>query len=354
MTARGMYFREMSRKARGTKVAAETPDENVKKMGEFVDLAVEQFQKALAIEPRMLPAQTTLISMGTMDSRFDLRRNAIRDAKTLDPLCTVAIDFEMAALSPRWGGSFEAMLKLAEDISASTDKRPLLADNMAWPYSDFGDVLYADKNYADAIKTIKPITTETTKVSAYETLAKSMFASNADHNETLMYFLVAARFEEGSSFVNRTTGRMLLLDARKPLWAIKYLKRAIEESPKDAFAHYYLAQSYWHSGNLPEAESHYRISAMDPNTRQDSLLDLSTAYMRNQQPEKALVQAELLNREYPGFSRGWLMTSGILRVLKKPGVNEALKKFIETADRSNPNTLRLVQEAEQMLKTVQD
>lgn len=353
LTARGFYYREMSREARGTKVAADTPDENVKRMGEFVDLAVEQFQKALEIEPRMLPAYTMLISMGKMDSRFDLKRNAIRDAKKIDPACSVAIDFEMEALTPRWGGSYNEMTALSDEISNFADKRPLLTNSMAAAYADLGDSLYIDKNYSDAIKVLKPVTPLATDAQIYQELAKSMFASDTgDRFEIVMYFLMADRFQDGNAFDNRTTGRILLMDARKPVWAAKYLRRAIEQSPDDSFAHYYLGKAYLYSANLADAETQFLISQKDPKTRRDSLLDISGIYMRGKQPEKALEKILILNKEYPDFAPGWIYSARIMQSLGQPGYVDALRKFVKTANRNDPTLRGQVEEVERELKAV--
>jgi|GEM_PF-6906315 len=353
LTARAYYFREMARAARGAKWAADTPDENVDQMGKFVSLAEELFQRALKIEPRLMPAYSALISMGTMDSRLDLRRNAIRNAKKIDPLCSVAINFEMASLTPRWGGSYEAMAKLSEEIAPYSGQRPLLANSMVASTADASDILFRDKKYAEMIELLKPATQISTLPVLYRDLSKAMQKiETSSRPETLMYLLLASRFEaeEDDSYFNTVRGWLILGESRQAEWAKKYLKLAVEKKPEDNFSRFQLAKASLFSGDFQSAETNYLITMKDPAYRQESLYDISTTYMRSKQPEKALVQVQVLNKEFPQYAQGWLFTSGVLRVLNKPGVNEAMQKFLDTADRSNPNVMKLVEQVQQQLQ----
>lgn len=354
LTARGSYYANMAWEARGTKYASDTADENLERMSEFASLAIEHFQRALKIEPRLLEAHARLINIAMVDSRPEVEAKAFRDAKRIDPACNQVSMYQLWALAPRWGGSYEEMVALSKELEPYLAQRPLLVNRMLSPVADRGDRLYATDQEEEAIKVLRPILPYTTNYEAFENTAQSMTILNKqeDRWHELMYYLEAGRFKTGKYHVNRKLGRLLLLHAKRPVWAMKYLKLAVKLGPDDAYSHYLLAASYLNSGNNKDAETHYLISMKTPKYRQDSMLELTSSYMRSNQPAKAFEQIQILNKEYPAFAEGWLYTGAILSDLKKPGANEAYRKFLETVDRSDPLMRERAEELERYLKDV--
>lgn len=352
LAARATYYANMAWEARGGKYVSETARENLERMGEFASLAIEHYQRALKIEPRLLEAHAGLINIAMVDSRPDIEVKAFRDARRIDPACNEVYRHQLWALAPRWGGSYEEMAKVTKELEPYVAQRPLLANRIMSPLADRGDRLYGTDQEEEAIKVLLPILPYTTNHEAYENTAESMTVLNKqeDRWHELMYYLEAGRFETGKYHVNRKLGRLLLLHAKRPVWAMKYLKLAVKLGPDDAYSHYLLAASYLNSGNYKDAEMHYLISMKTPKYRQDSLLELSSAYMRSKQVQKAFEQIQILNKEYPAFAEGWLYTGAILSDLNKPGADEAYRKFLKTADRSDPRMREQAEELERYLK----
>src|SRR5690606_7564819 len=100
--ARGAYFNGAAWKARGAEFSSETPDDNLRRMSELVERAIPYFEKAISINPKLMPAYTGMIDMGKLDSRPRLVREAIRQAEKLDPACPELARMRMHALQPRW------------------------------------------------------------------------------------------------------------------------------------------------------------------------------------------------------------------------------------------------------------
>lgn len=351
LLARGFYYYDMAYEARGGKWSSETPAENLQRMSEFIDLAIDHYQRALKIEPRLLPAYIGLIRAGTLDSRPEIERAAILLAKKIDPACRSISHAQMDALRPRWGGSYAEMIKLSMEIEPFVAQRPLLTQNTVLPVVDMGDRLLAASEFDEAIRTIRPILALTTHPKPYDDIAKAMQSIKADNRwEALMYFLEARRFYEGESFENKSLGRLLLQIARKPEWASRYLKMSLVSSPDDAHAHYLLAASYLHMQEYELAEAEYLLALKGKAQRRDALYELSTTYILSKQPDKALEQVLVLNKEYPAYAKGWLQKAGILGSLRKPGSQEAIEMFLEKADRSDPKVRAQAEDIERRMK----
>ena len=353
LAARAVYYREMAWQSRGGKFMRDTPKENVVRMEEFASMSTDLYRRAIEMEPRLLAAYVGMIDLGTLVSDDALKQWAIQAAKRIDPACKSVSGFQMSGLEPRWGGSYPEMLQLSAEIAPFLSRRPLLALNTIWPAVDLGDQLWRGEKYAEAIEVLRPVVLQTTNPEPYETLATSMLAIDADPWQTLVYLLEAARYQQGRAYVTRSLGRSLLLQARRPAWAMRYLKQAVKADPDDAYAHYLLAAAYSDVRDVVKSEAEYRISMQDreiENLRRDSVHELVDVLIRARQFQKALAEVDVLNREYPRFADGWKDRSVILGGLNADGGMEAAQKYVELVDRSNPVVRAEAEGIERQLK----
>lgn len=347
LTARANHYRSMANDARGAEWASDTPDENMDRMREFSNLAIPLYQRALQIEPRLLPAYAGLIDIGMRDGRrSELGEKAFQDANRIDPSCKVVTGYQMTSLEPRWGGSYPAMLKLSDELAPHVSERPLLALNTIWPIADLGDRLRSADKYDEAVKALTPIMALTSNPDPYEDLGISMLQSEKGSLwEALVYLLEASRFDEGEQYVNRRRGR-LLVEAQRPEWAEKYAKRAVELDPDDPVAHYWLGATYLGTGNWVLAEQEYRISAKDPEQRNRSLAELASVLVKSGRLPQAREQVDLVTTEYPAFAQGWLVRYQVLTLTHSEGALDALQKFFDTADRSDNRSLQMMEDVQ--------
>jgi thioredoxin-like negative regulator of GroEL len=329
MDARARYYRTMAAKARGGGWAADTPDENMARMAEFSKLAVDLYLRAVKAEPRLLPAYVGLMDLGGMNSSSELLESAMVAAKKIDPTCPSVLQYQMRYLQPRWGGSYEQMTQLANEMQAFVSHRPLIAVETAAPAIDRADRLLDDEKYDDVIQVLTPIPPQTTNPKPYEDLAVSLLRKWPDHGwDSLIYLLEAARFGGGASDVNQDRGWLLTHQINAPDWALKYIRQAITIDPENVRAHYLAAQAYVAAGKFSEAEAEYRIFMQDKDARQGGMYELITVLMRAKQPKRALDQAEVLTTEYPEYAQGWLLKAAVLNALNDPRENEVLQKFV--------------------------
>jgi len=233
LSARASYLRKMGQKARGSDWASDTPDANMQNMHDFFDKSALLYQKALRIEPRLMPAYVGLIVIGSFDSRQELRAQAFKAAQRIDPACDSIINYEMDARRPRWGGSYEQMQQLEAAITPFLKRRPLLGLYIGSTLADQGEMLCSNKQYAQAelaLSKIPPLTTNTTP---YHCLAYSMLSqgTHAIPWKNIMYVIAASRFDFDDKDENLTRGKILNMFGR-PDMAQKYLQRGNAASQK--------------------------------------------------------------------------------------------------------------------------
>lgn len=355
LAARGWYFRRMAMKARGGAWAQDTPAENMQRMSEFAGRAIDMFQRAIAIEPRLMDAYVGLSDTAGLDSRSELEERAFEEGMAIDPACKVLTGYRMSNLTPRWGGSYPQMIALSAQLKAFLPQRPLLALNTEWAQVDLADMTSREVSYEQGLKLLKPLVLRTALADVLADVA--LWADHVqpvDRWEQLMLLLEAGRFQEGTQDAALLRGRLLLLVAREPAWAQPSLAAAVRMDPGDAYAHYLLAASYWNAGEPARSESDYVLAMSGTSIRRDALYEVTEAMLQAKRPSKARRYVERLNKEYPGDGPGWYLRAGVLIAQGSNGdqVTSALRRFVATADRSNLTQAMQVQEAERELKQV--
>lgn len=352
LTARGEYLRRMATEARGTAWARDTPDKNMRQMSRLASQAIVMFQRSIAIEPRLLEAYVGLGDVaGLEDSHADIEQRAFEGGMAIDPACQVLTNYYLSALTPRWGGSYPQMIALVKRLRPFVLLRPLLALNVYWPQMDLADTI-SKTSYEQATGLIKPLVFKTASADVLSTVAVfSDHVKPVDNWDELMLLLEAARFEESGWSATLLRDRLLLLLAHEPVWSQASLAAAVRRKPADAYAHLLLAISYCESGEPARAEHDFVVAMGDTWTRRDALYNVTQAMLQANLPTKARRYVDRLNKEYPGDGPGWYLRAGVLGVQGAQGdqVNAALRKFVATADRSDPLQAMEVQGAERSL-----
>src|SRR5690606_26494233 len=145
--ARGIHLLVAARTARGPRWASETDPKAMRRMSGLVGESIASLDRAVALEPRLLPAYAMLHNAAMFDSRDDVKRRAAEAAWAIDPACLDMAKQRMEALEPRWGGSYLEMVAFASRLEPFLDRRPGLAVHVAAPWGDRGDRLVAEDVY---------------------------------------------------------------------------------------------------------------------------------------------------------------------------------------------------------------
>lgn len=362
--ARGVFYAGSAARARGGKYAAQTPRENLRRMSELIDKAIPHLQQAVAIEPKLIPAYTSMIDMAMRDSRSDLEAAAVAMAEKIDPACVELANVRMRALEPRWGGSYEQMLAYANRLSTYLPQRPHLAIHIGQPYADRGDRLIADDQYTRAtlevLDTAVGIGSDEGALRNAANVALNLTDAPADGYKGLAYLLQETRFEETTAWGERNIAWILVRS--EPQWSLKYALLAIRDEPDNALGHYLAGAGYYNTHQYEDADREYRIAIEDAEQRQASLREVADMWLfsgfskdpaaRKAGAVRAKPYIDRLQREYPEDGRGGIME--FLYGMATDGrVDETgLRAILKKIDRSDAWQARHAERFEAMLEQI--
>ncbi|MFT4178523.1 MAG: hypothetical protein QM612_03545 [Thermomonas sp.] len=347
LTARGNYHSGKAGRARGGKWASETPRENLREMTAQYELALPLYRKAVAIDPRFIEAWNSMLVLAYRDSRAELEQEAFKAANAIDPGCQDLVDTRMTSLQPRWGGSYEAMLAYAESLRPLLPARPILARQMAAPYGDRGNRLYAEDEFTIEAVEILDIAARIGSNEDYlEDAAKVARIADKDakgvHDpwKGLAYAMQAARFGEREEWTHRIISWAMVREA--PDIAVRNVEIALRKDPDSTWLHYLAGGAYYNSKRPEQAEPHYLKAVEDSEQRQASLRELVTMWMYDAglTPKEGSIKAkpylDRLIREYPDDGR-----ARMYRVQSEGAINGVIPEqlivdFEKRADPKDP------------------
>jgi tetratricopeptide (TPR) repeat protein len=125
--ARGNYLNEVGWEYRGHKFADKTSDEQLKAMRGEQAFALEDLQKALRLNPKVMIAYTEQLSIFRHGKKDQMQQMIYKKAYEVCPSCYLPALWRSWDLQPRWGGSFEQMQAFVDKITANKKKNPKLA-----------------------------------------------------------------------------------------------------------------------------------------------------------------------------------------------------------------------------------
>ncbi len=116
--ARGEYFNDLGWAARGTKFAKDTSPEQFREMERHHKRSRADYEKAIALRPRLVAAYQGLIGIGSPNSASDkLMAGWLSRALAACPDCFYVRTVYLRGLQPRWGGSYELMDRFADEAA---------------------------------------------------------------------------------------------------------------------------------------------------------------------------------------------------------------------------------------------
>ncbi len=362
--ARAMFLSNSGWAARGGKYASETPRASMHRMSELMGQAIPYFEKAIDLNPKLMPAYAMLIGAAMADSRDDVENSAFERARKVDPACSALAQARMRALEPRWGGSYEEMLAYANELKEYVSRRPQLAVHVADPFADKGDRLVAADQYTkstlDVLDAAVAIGSNEGALHDAADVAINATDTEPDSWKGAAYLLQEARFRESGAWGDRNIAWPLVwID---PEWGLRYSLCAVALDPDNGFGHYLAGAGFYNTGHFDEADREYAIAIKDPNQRHDSLREVASMWLfsgfskdeaaRKAGGLRAKPYIDQLLAEYPEDGRGWLMkfydgiaVDGFIDV---DAVHATLKKV----DRSDPWQARKAEYLDEILAQV--
>jgi hypothetical protein len=348
LMGRGMYLEELAWDARGAKWASETSQQKMRKKTEIVDQAVPLLRAALKREPKLMPAYSSLMNLGVLDSRDDLVEDAISLGEKQDRDCFDLVYRRMFSMKPRWGGAYEDMLAYANALLKRAQERPLLAIAMALPYGDRGGILTGQEKYnaetAEVLTLAVAIGADQDAFYDAADTALNRKDAKADQWKALALLLQEVRYRPTNAWGNRTLARSLV--EQEPEWSLKYGLSSIDLDEKSSDGQYFVATAYKFLKRFDDAERHYRLSLQDNKYMQETLREIAAMWLYDsglKNVERAVKAKPYIDRmisEYPDDAIGWLMRVDYEAAEKGAASIDTLRDFLRHADRSNPEQLK--------------
>jgi tetratricopeptide (TPR) repeat protein len=259
MTARANFYAALGWEARGEALISDTPPEQIQQMQAHHAKALALYQEAIAKEPRLLPAYVGLVKLGKNDA--ELGNTAFAAARKIDPACKVLLSDRMTALQPRWGGSYEQMLALEQEMLPYLEKRPLLALSRVWPYIDMAANLSREKRYDEAAAVLRPMLAVSSSPQVQEDYFLALASSSHPESWSLLSYGVAAkRFRLGRASVAGYRGLLEYSVPHDYELAARDYAAALELEPAKAVLHYYYGQALAKLKKLEDAHREFALA----------------------------------------------------------------------------------------------
>ncbi|MDY6949652.1 MAG: hypothetical protein SXG53_28580, partial [Pseudomonadota bacterium] len=346
--ARGNALKGAGWEARGGKWARLTSDKKMRLMSSYFDQAEEQFRSAIASQPSWTFGYAGLMDIGKAD-RDEVGDWAFEQASAIDPGCGEIAYRRMQSLEPRWGGSWEAMQAYAGQLAHHVERRPLLANQMSEPYTDFMSIIDKENRYTPEGIAMLELAVQTSGLEeglhAAADAIMNPSVGEPDISRGIAMLLQHSRFQPVNAWAERAIGRYLL--ERDPAWAKAALERAVAEDPDNARGRYYLGAANYETGDFAAAEPHYLAAAESADYRAEALVELAEMWLFSagldpaEGAAKAQPYVERLLTAYPRDADGRYLRVAIKAAGPDGKLDVALiHDFLEVVDRNKPRQER--------------
>ncbi len=148
--ARAGFYAHMGWEARGTKWASETSDDQFKAMRDCFTKSGRDLQEVLQRQPRCVVAYALLLEMMDKTDETGAGRKALAKALEVAPASFQVRSVYLHGITPRWGGSYEEMRKIAEEAKKYLPQNPRLAVLEGFADYDAGDMEDIRQNHGHA------------------------------------------------------------------------------------------------------------------------------------------------------------------------------------------------------------
>jgi tetratricopeptide (TPR) repeat protein len=150
--ARASFFKASGWNARGGGYASKTTNQQFVRMGKFFQLTLDDLQAALHLEPNSIVAYRQLIDLATTRRETAVSRVMLDRALKIQPYSFLLRATYMHSLLPRWGGSYDAMARFAEESAPYAKRNPRINALRGFVDWDKGRISEADGKNGDAIE----------------------------------------------------------------------------------------------------------------------------------------------------------------------------------------------------------
>lgn len=145
--ARGSFLVGIAWQHRGGRFSSDTSAEAFVQMDHYLGLAKRAFDRALMLDPGLLPVHIQMISFGRWTSDRNLQEAYYSSGLKLAANSYLVRREYMAGFQPKWGGSVEQMSLYAEQVHGVVDINPRIWKLIGEPYAYTAGRLRREKDY---------------------------------------------------------------------------------------------------------------------------------------------------------------------------------------------------------------
>ena len=150
--ARAKYYLACGGAARGTKWANETTEKQFQEMRRYYSLALEDIKSALTVNLKLDICYSMMITIGMSVSDDRLKKNTLAEALKYNPYGFYVRDVYLYSLTPRWGGSYQAMEEFCDEAEKYSAFNPQLKTLRSRIFSDKARVFWYESSYEEAVQ----------------------------------------------------------------------------------------------------------------------------------------------------------------------------------------------------------
>lgn len=149
--ARASYLLNLGWHKRGSKYAADTPEDSFAAMSRCFQQARGDLSRALKLNPRLLPAYLIRLAIENADGEEGDEDRIFAQARALFPDSYLLYTKALWAKLPRWGGSYAEMEELALEAYRQVDRNPEMILLFGRIYIDQAWYREDEKQYDEAL-----------------------------------------------------------------------------------------------------------------------------------------------------------------------------------------------------------
>lgn len=328
---------ERAWRARGTAFAQQTSRQQFREMRQFMDTAFAHASRALELDDGLVVACALLAQVGRVDSRPDLREQALAHCLRVAPDSFQVWGEVYDGAEPRWGGSFEQLAEVAAEARRRVVRNPMLErlarDPEVLALVSSGDVRrepdMAEARYA----LLRPEALSSTNRSIAEAFVWTARRTGR-YRESVAFISMALLREtdDGKRQGGLYERGVDLQRLGRYAWSLRDWDLHVAQVPTGSWNHYYRGEALFALERHDEARDAYEDAyRFFPDSRRRALERLWALELSLEQVDAGVAVLRRLIRLAPQDARYWYTLAEMLYDLDRDGFQEAADQFAEHA-----------------------
>ncbi|HEM45568.1 MAG TPA: tetratricopeptide repeat protein, partial [Alphaproteobacteria bacterium] len=348
-TARGYHFKSLAWASRGRGFIDQTTEEGRRGMYEAVRVGVGELERALVLEPSAVAPHPMILDMAMMVAPRSVRTAVYERAAAAHPLSFQVHVKHMHDLTPKWGGSYEAMERFAASLAPAVPHNPELGVLAAYPVRERAEAAWRRKDRAEALRLYDRAFETGTRASWL--LAAARLAYGLDRHERMLAYLDLHEERWGTSPDQLYWKTRAYFHLDRVEEALRSAERGIALDPGDPRAYRQYAWALTRLERWPEAASAYEQALQfDPGNRWllQQLAWITGVELDRLDEAKALYRAALA--EHPDDPELVYGLGDLLADTGDPGAEAYLRRYLGMIDGDTDEERRRIEWIERYLQ----